>query len=244
MSTCVFSDQLTKVLVEVADIIIDMLMKPEEGEAKWNEFIAPVTQVLDVLKGKSKLSSVDVCKMGACALVSWKAQGKVNRGLGKLYSGAKAKALAYAKNSSMATPQQFLGTPEGLLFKAARGSENNNFEKLKDSLISAKNEARFVLRVKNMPEFLKTTEFGKYLDKVSEKTGRTWKDHMIYEVKEKIKNPNLRRGDYFYLDKTHLDHIEVFDNNGLAKCVLNLDGTINEVKTDLARGRNIKSSIK
>lgn len=123
-SEYVLAYHLGKVLVEVADIGIDMLTRPEEGTKKWNEFIAPVTQVISILEGKTKINSRDICKFGACALVSWKAQGKLNRGLGKLYSGAKTKAVAFAKNSSSATPQQYMSTPEGLLFKSIKESTN------------------------------------------------------------------------------------------------------------------------
>lgn len=95
-----------------------------------------------------------------------------------------------------------------------------------------------------MEEFLNSTEFGKYINKVSEGTKRTWKKNRIYEITNQPNYPNLKKGNYFYFDSTHRDHIEVFDSNGLSKCVLNLDGTLNQAKTRLAEGRSIKSSLR
>lgn len=53
----------------------------------------------------------------------------------------------------------------------------------------------------------------------------------LYQVTEKINHPYIKRGDIFYLDAFHKDHIEVFYKSQQAKVVLNLDGTINQSKT-------------
>lgn len=47
------------------------------------------------------------------------------------------------------------------------------------------------------------------------------------------------RGDHYYLDGLHKDHIEVFDENGNFKTVLNLDGTVNDKKSKAASKRKI-----
>lgn len=101
-------------------------------------------------------------------------------------------------------------------------------------------ETPAVLRVSNMKEFFQT-EFGKQLKKVCAHTSQQYKDATVYKVTEKIKHPMLERGDRFYLDKVHLDHIEVFSHTGHAKGVLNLDGTVNIIKTERAvsQGRTI-----
>ena len=49
----------------------------------------------------------------------------------------------------------------------------------------------------------------------------------------------LKKGDFYYLDGLHKDHIEVFDKNGNFIQVLNLDGTQNLSKTTAGRGRKI-----
>ncbi|KAA1181262.1 hemolysin BL-binding protein, partial [Photorhabdus heterorhabditis] len=42
-----------------------------------------------------------------------------------------------------------------------------------------------------------------------------------------------------YLDGQHKNHLEIFDNKGKFKAVLNLDGTVNQTKTDAAKGRKL-----
>jgi len=44
-------------------------------------------------------------------------------------------------------------------------------------------------------------------------------------------NNNIRKGDQFHLDGAHKNHLEVFDQRGHFVHVLNLDGTVNSVKT-------------
>jgi len=50
----------------------------------------------------------------------------------------------------------------------------------------------------------------------------------------------ISRGDLFYLDGSHKNHLEVFDGNGNFKKVVNLDGSKNSDKTDAGEGRRIK----
>lgn len=62
----------------------------------------------------------------------------------------------------------------------------------------------------------------------------------LYTIQNDIKHKYLKKGDRFQLDALHRDHIEVYDSRGKSKCVLNLDGTLNESKTHNARGRTIE----
>lgn len=59
---------------------------------------------------------------------------------------------------------------------------------------------------------------------------------------KKLESSYLNKGDKFYLDNLHKDHLEVFDKRGNAKNVLNLDGTLNYSKTEsaLAEKRKLK----
>jgi len=50
----------------------------------------------------------------------------------------------------------------------------------------------------------------------------------------------LKKGDKLYLDGLHKDHFEVFNKRGKVKDVLNLDGTSNSKKFNLASGRRLK----
>ena len=87
--------------------------------------------------------------------------------------------------------------------------------------------------VNNMSEFFQT-EFGKLIKGGVSKTKQQFQGQSIYEVTKKIDNKYLKKGDKFYLDNLHKDHLEVFDKRGNAKAVLNLDGTINVSKTEQA----------
>ncbi len=98
-----------------------------------------------------------------------------------------------------------------------------------------------VPRVNNMNEFF-DLPFGSLLKGISSRTGRTYQSVPIFQATKK--SGHFKKGDYYYLDKQHGDHIEVFDKNGNFKTVLNLDGTKNASKIAAAAGRSIKDIIK
>lgn len=64
-----------------------------------------------------------------------------------------------------------------------------------------------------------------------------------YEATDDVRNEDgdtvIRKGDRFYLDKSHGDHLEVFDKWNNDRPVVNLDGSINIEKTIDAKGRTI-----
>lgn len=93
--------------------------------------------------------------------------------------------------------------------------------------------------VGNMSEFFKS-KFGKKLKDCSSKTSKMVDGQSVYKVNEKTKIPGLKKGDQFYLDGLHKDHIEVFDSNGNFRTVLNLDGSINVEKIKAAATRRLK----
>ena len=57
----------------------------------------------------------------------------------------------------------------------------------------------------------------------------------VYRVTEST--GQLKKGDQIYLDGKHKNHFEVYDKNGKAKAVLNVDGSINEKKTAAGSSR-------
>ena len=91
--------------------------------------------------------------------------------------------------------------------------------------------------VNNMQEFFET-EFGEQLKKSVRKTKRHYDGQAIYEVVDK-NIPGLKKGDQIYLDGMHKDHLEVFKSNGEFKKVINIDGSINKMKTKLGAGRRL-----
>jgi hypothetical protein len=135
-------------------------------------------------------------------------------------------------------------TPEGTKFKVEpfeegmHLQENINNPKISSSTSSA--SLRKIEKIANIKELFQKNEFGKIIEKGSIKTKKVdvKTNSQIYELIEKLSEYNLKKGDLFYLDKFHGDHIEVFRND---KCigVFNLDGTINEIKTAKAIGRDL-----
>jgi filamentous hemagglutinin len=92
--------------------------------------------------------------------------------------------------------------------------------------------------VANMGKFFELNNFGGMLGSNSTKTSLSIKGSSVY--KSNINIGVIKKGDLFYLDSQHKDHIEVFSaSNRTSKAVLNLDGSINEPKTIGARGRVI-----
>ena len=47
----------------------------------------------------------------------------------------------------------------------------------------------------------------------------------------------FQKGDYYYLDNLHKDHIETFSKNDVSKGVFNLYGTYNDRKSEKAKKR-------
>ncbi|MDU0328931.1 polymorphic toxin-type HINT domain-containing protein, partial [Paenibacillus sp. 3LSP] len=97
-----------------------------------------------------------------------------------------------------------------------------------------------ILKANNMSEFFKL-DFGASIKSQSQKTSTIVKGATVYKVNGKTGNDYLKKGDQFYLDTLHHDHIEVFDSRGKVKAVLNLDGSFNAKKTEAAlkEGRTI-----
>jgi|GEM_PF-2326909 len=133
-------------------------------------------------------------------------------------------------------------TAEGIPIRIATAAEETmSLHKAANKAGGAAKEVPAILKVGNIKEFFQT-EFGKLLSRVSEKTHYRFQEKAVYKLTEKLKQYGLKAGDVFYLDALHMDHIEVFDSVGKIKAVFNLDGTLNVIKTNVAKmqGRTIK----
>ncbi|UAW64321.2 hemagglutinin repeat-containing protein [Mycoavidus sp. HKI] len=92
--------------------------------------------------------------------------------------------------------------------------------------------------VDNMEHFFNGTEFGKEVKRVTIPTNEFYHGERIYKATEGI-GVEIKDGDLMYLDKQHKNHLEVYTGNRVSRNVLNLDGTINVVKTNKAQGRRL-----
>lgn len=93
----------------------------------------------------------------------------------------------------------------------------------------------------NMYEVFGKAVIGKQLKECSKSTSFSYKGiSKIYKVIKDIAKFGIKKGDWFYLDKMHGDHIEVFKKCGkVVRTVLNMDGTENKKKLVQAIGRDI-----
>ncbi|WP_238981777.1 hypothetical protein [[Enterobacter] lignolyticus] len=93
--------------------------------------------------------------------------------------------------------------------------------------------------VGNMGEFFKQSGFGTDIKDNAQKSSQQYQGQSVYKATDDV-GDYIRKGDQFYLDGQHKDHLEVFDKRGNFKAVLNLDGSINREKTQAATGRKLK----
>lgn len=86
----------------------------------------------------------------------------------------------------------------------------------------------------NMGEFFKQPGFGSQMKDNTQKTSQIFQGQSVYQAK-KPAGDYIAKGDKYYLDGLHKDHIEVFDSKGKVKAVLNIDGSFNDAKTKAAK---------
>lgn len=86
----------------------------------------------------------------------------------------------------------------------------------------------------NMGEFFKQPGFGSQMKDNAQKTSQIFQGQSVYQAKKPV-GDYIAKGDKYYLDGLHKDHIEVFDSKGKVKAVLNIDGSFNDAKTKAAK---------
>jgi len=117
----VLAFQLSKVLYNVAEIGITATVNFDKAQKKWNDYIEPLSTVIDGINNK-EITVRDAIKNGTALAVNYKIQSKLLGTLGKFYTSIKQKSINFVKNNSLLTPQQYFATPEGLLLKATAQS--------------------------------------------------------------------------------------------------------------------------
>ena len=128
--------QLCKVLYNVADIGATAISDYDCAKEKWNKYAEPLNNVIDAIN-KKEITVRDAIKGGTAFVVGYKAQGKLLGGLGKFCRTIQQKSINFVKKSSLLNPQEYLTTPEGLLFKATAQSNKapvNSVENLKNTV--------------------------------------------------------------------------------------------------------------
>ena len=101
------------------------------------------------------------------------------------------------------------------------------------------------LRCQNIHEVFTKSEFGQKLKMCVEHVkGRYYHGEKIFRITKKINHPWLKEGDLVYFDSAHDFQLEVYNGNETAKCVLYLDGAINEIETAKVLSEHRKISIR
>ena len=113
----VLAYQLSKVLYNVADIGITALDNPEQALQQWDDYIAPITQLIDAIYNR-QIMVRDALKVTTHCVVQWKTQDRLLKGLSTICAVAKTKAIEFAKNNPKVKPQEYITTPDGLIFKS------------------------------------------------------------------------------------------------------------------------------
>jgi len=129
----VLAYQLSKVLYNVADIGITVLVDIERAAQKWDDYITPITQLIDAIESK-QITLRDALKGATYLAVQWKTQERLLNGLGKICTVAKTRALEFAKNNPLTTPQEYMAMPEGMVFKYVDESIKNDSTRSKNTL--------------------------------------------------------------------------------------------------------------
>ncbi len=140
--------QLCKVLYNVADVGLTAMHNMDGAKEKWNKYAGPLNNIIDAIN-KKEITVRDAIKGSTAFVVGYKAQSKLLGGLSKFCTTIKHKSISFVKNNSLLNPQEYLTTPEGLLFKAThksnkikldgKGSAASGLKKTVENKISQKN---------------------------------------------------------------------------------------------------------
>jgi len=146
----VLAYQLCKVLYNVADIGVTAIHNVDEAKEKWNKYTEPLNNIIDAITNK-EITVRDAIKNGTAFVVGYKAQGRLLGGLGKFCNTIKQKSINFVKNNSLLNPQEYLITPEGLLFKATTQSNKLKLAGQTNSATNLKNtvNSRVSKNIKN-----------------------------------------------------------------------------------------------
>ena len=120
----VLAYQLSKVLYNVADIGITALEDTNRAAQKWDEYIAPITQIIDAI-AHQQIIVRDALKGATLLAVQWKVQGKILKGLGNICTTAKNRALEFAQKYPLTTSQNYMVAPEGILLKSSHNAQSH-----------------------------------------------------------------------------------------------------------------------
>ena len=152
----VLAYQLGKVLVDVAQIGLHAMADAEQGKKEWDEYLAPLTHVIDAIEHK-EITTRDALKGVAALATGIMAQNRILGGLGYLCSKVKTNTLEWARKNPLAAPEQYVATSDGLVLRAVNISEESSTI---GTTVRHCNEKVYWDRSNRILEFLKWQESG------------------------------------------------------------------------------------
>jgi len=228
-----------KVAIEIGHlgylVLIEHPNKTREKLGAWKCNFSLIYGAMQ--KKQSSLKTHDLIKESVSMGVQFYATPKVLHGLGRLFKQAHKQVIIFAQNIPALKKTHALTTPEGVVVRIA--------DSVVEYMKSAQALAREIItKANNMVEFF-NLPFGQKFKNKCIKTKKTYKNiTSIYEIVEDIPGTKIKKGDLFYLDRMHKDHIEVFNSKRYTSTyVYNLDGTLNKEKSIKAFNRSIRQYI-
>jgi hypothetical protein len=191
--------QLCKVLYNVADIGATAISDYDRAKDKWNKYAEPLNNIIDAIN-KKEITVRDAIKGGTAFVVGYKAQGKLLGGLSKFCTTIKHKSISFVQNNPLLNPQEYLTTPEGVLFKTTIECMKNAQDKVMNGL--------------PIPQFIKDDRVP--LDKETVLISALFKKTKIPSVKGArvyIKDNLFYHRDTFHTGQSA--HLEVYNKRGI-----------------------------
>lgn len=160
----VLAYQLSKIVCNLAEIGITYTVDPERGIQKWDDYFEPVNHIIDAIQ-KKEITVRDSLKGATALAVGLKAQSKLLGGLNKFYNATKTKALEWAQKNPLLTPQEYVTTSEGSLFKAVEHSLESIHKKPMQERCPAScmieyEKLKALLKIEEFTSIIKVTKHG------------------------------------------------------------------------------------
>lgn len=115
--------QLGKIAYKVLNLTIIAAIDRDKAKQTWDGYITPISNLIDTLKNK-QISLHDGIRAGTALAVSMKAQSILAKGCEKLYAVAKTRALEYIAKNPLPSLDQYMTTPDGIMFSVTTKSAN------------------------------------------------------------------------------------------------------------------------
>lgn len=189
----VLAYQLSKLVFNVAEIGFTALIDKHAGVQKWQEYVAPITQLIDSVYNK-QISLRHGIKGATKTIIEWKTQDKLLGGLGSLFRTTRKKAVEFFKSNPLATPENYMSTPDGVLFNIISNDMTTGTQNCSKAAGTLNNDFKAIL--KDGYYEVNGFKFSKYYYEKLWETGRGAPTLAAQEILKRAKNilPDSKSG--------------------------------------------------